>query len=485
MTKVGQNISHYTITGRLGQGGMGLVYEARDARLDRSVALKFLPDELLRSTAAKDRFHREARAASALSHPNICVVHDIGEHEGDPFIVMERLEGSTLERKLRNSALDATDLIGTAIQIAKGLEAAHSRGIIHRDIKPSNIFVTHDGFVKILDFGLAKLAKDRDIAPEDRPTELTGAGALLGTVKYLSPEQALNRPVDERSDLFSLGLVFYQMATGEHPFEEDSSVGTINALINKEPPPIEQKSGEVPTGFVRILNRLLAKNPDKRYQSASELLKDLEAISSGGTVAGTRLALNFNPRVLFPVLTIVTITLLAFLSAPWWNSPPPSSKPTLNRLVLLPLSYEGPPDRSNVATMLPALVHESLRSQNGLEIVSFDTSRSYAPDEEYALVAKELGADWVLRGRLEIDREEYVSSWELLGPGETVHWDEVRRGDVSEIFSAAEFASGEIGRTLGEIHSDSTDSARRSPEAIRSYLLGKSYLAGWDVEHSY
>jgi len=464
---------------------MGLVYEAKDARLDRSVALKFLPDELLRSTAAKDRFHREARAASALSHPNICVVHDIGEHEGDPFIVMERLEGSTLDKKISNSALDATDLIGTAIQIAKGLEAAHSRGIIHRDIKPSNIFVTHNGFVKILDFGLAKLAKDREIAPEDRPTELTGAGTLLGTVKYLSPEQALNRPVDERSDLFSLGLVFYQMATGEHPFEEDSSMGTINALINKEPPPVEQKTGEVPTDFVRILNRLLAKDPDERYQSASELLRDLEAIFSGGRIAGPRLTERFNPRIFLPVLTVVTITLLAFFSAPWWKSPPSSSEPTLNRMVLLPLSYEGPPDRSNVATMLPALVHESLRSQNDLEIVSFDTSRSYAPDEEYALVATELSADWVLKGRLDVDREEYVSSWELLGPGETVHWDEVRRGDVSEIFSAAEFASDAVRRTFGEFDSVSTDSTRRSAEAIRSYLLGKSYLDGWDVEHSY
>jgi len=248
---------------------MGLIYEAKDTRLDRSVALKFLPDELLRSTAAKDRFQREARAASALSHPNICVVHDIGEHEGDPFMVMERLEGSTLDEKIRSSSLDTKELIDTSIQIAKGLEAAHSRGIIHRDIKPSNIFVTHDGFVKILDFGLAKLAKNQDVAPEDRPTELTGAGSLLGTVKYLSPEQALNRPVDQRSDLFSLGLVFYQMATGEHPFEEDTSVGTINALINKEPPPVEQKTGRVPTGFVRIVNRLLAKDPDDRYQNAN------------------------------------------------------------------------------------------------------------------------------------------------------------------------------------------------------------------------
>jgi non-specific serine/threonine protein kinase len=486
VTKVGQTISHYKITGTLGRGGMGLVYEAKDTRLDRSVALKFLPDELLNSTGAKDRFQREARAASALSHPNICIVHDIGEHGGDPFMVMERLEGSTLDEKIENSYFDAKDLINTATQIATGLEAAHSRGVIHRDIKPSNIFVTRDGFVKILDFGLAKLDEHHDVPPEDRPTELTGAGALLGTVKYLSPEQALNRPVDERSDLFSLGLVYYQMATGQHPFEEDSSVGTINALINKEPAPIQQRTGVVPTGFVRIVNRLLAKNPDDRYQSASELLKDLESVASGRRVSGTWFRVPFALRNLYPVLTVVAITLLAFWLALWWTPPPPASTSNdLNRLALLPLSYEGPPEKANVATMLPALLYESLRSNSGLETVSFDTSRSYAPEEEYAIVAKELGADWVLKGGLEIDGSEYAATWELLGPGKTVHWDEVRRGDLNEIFSVAQFASGEIGRTLGEFDSNSENSTRPNSNAIRFYLLGKSYLDGWDVEHSY
>jgi serine/threonine protein kinase/tetratricopeptide (TPR) repeat protein len=486
VTKIGQTISHYKITGTLGRGGMGLIYEAKDTRLDRSVALKFLPDELLSSTAAKDRFQREARAASALSHPNICIVHDMGEHDGDPFMVMERLEGSTLDEKIGSSSFDTKDLIDAAIQIAKGLEAAHSRGILHRDIKPSNIFITRDGFVKILDFGLAKLNKHQEVAPEDRPTELTGVGALLGTVKYLSPEQALNRRVDERSDLFSLGLVYYQMATGHHPFEEDSSVGIINALINKEPIPIKQRTGDVPAGFVRIVNRLLAKNPEERYQSASDLLEDLEAVSSGRRVSETWLGVLFDPRNLFPIFTIITITALALWLALWWTPVPPASTPiNWNRLVLLPLSYEGPPEKANVATMLPALLYESLRSNSGLETVSFDTSRSYAPEVEYTLVAKELGADWVLKGSLEIDGSEYAANWELLGPGKTVHWDEVRRGDVSEIFSAAELASREISQTLGEFDSSSEDSSRPSSDAVRSYLVGKSYLEGWDVEHSY
>lgn len=485
MTRIGQTISHYTITGELGKGGMGLVYEARDTRLGRIVALKFLPEERLRSTEARDRFQREARAASALNHPNICVVHDVGEYEGNPFIVMERLEGATLDGKICDGPIAFEDLIDTAIQITKGLQAAHSRGIIHRDIKPSNIFITEDGFAKILDFGLAKRGENPEVAPEDRPTELTKTGAMIGTVKYLSPEQALNRRVDQRSDLFSLGLVFYQMATGEHPFDEDSTAGVINALLNKEPAPLKEKVRTFPASFAGIIRRLLAKDPEERYQSAADLLRDLEIVRVGGKVSKPALGVRSLPRFLIPAFAVTVTSILIILLLLWPGSAPLSSRSELTRLVLLPLSYHGPAEKSNLATMLPALLYESLRPQETIELVSFDTSRSYDPEADYAVVAEELSADWVLRGNLEVDKTSYTASWELLGPGQTSHWDGERRGDLVEIFSATEYAGTEISRTLGRLGPSSGDASRLSTEAIRSYLLGKSHLEGWDVEHNY
>ncbi len=276
---IGARISHYKIVSALGSGGMGSVYQAEDLRLGRFVALKFLPEEFAADASTKARFHREARAASALNHPNICTIYEIGEEDHKSFIAMECLEGATLRRVLETGPLTLDRLLDIAVDISKGLDAAHSKGVIHRDIKPANIFVTDSGAAKILDFGLAKVTPyDGGAGPVD---SFTTGPTLLGTVQYMSPEQALGKPVDARSDLFSFGILLYEMATGMLPFRGDSSPAILVSIIHDAPaPPLRLNSG-LPKGLARIITRCLEKSPDRRYQTAAELRADLVAVSRG------------------------------------------------------------------------------------------------------------------------------------------------------------------------------------------------------------
>ena len=351
----GQTISHYRVLEQISSGGMGVVYKAEDTRLGRFVAIKFVRDEILDDAAARGRFKREALAVATLHHPNICPFFDFGEHQGQPFLVTEYLEGETLDARIARGPLLLEDILDFATQVAEALKTAHGKGFIHRDIKPSNIFVTRDGEVKLLDFGLAKPVGWDPSLGASVPT-LTAAGTFAGTIPYMSPEQLQNKPVDSKTDFFSFGIVLYEMATGTRPFRGDSAAETIAAIQREDPEPLES-NGRLGRPFVRLVSKLLAKDPKERHSDAREVLADLTKIRSTPTIEdASRRYMPVAILILLMAVVLLSLIVAAPRIAALWG---PAEETAIESIAVLP--FENLSESDNLDLMTVAMTYELIK----------------------------------------------------------------------------------------------------------------------------
>jgi len=462
----GQTISHYRITEKLGQGGMGVVYKAEDIKLERTVALKFLPPHLSNQEEEKKRFIHEAKAASALEHNNICTIHEIDEtKDGQLFIVMSYLEGKTLREKIDVSPLKVDDAISIIIQTAEGLKLAHEKGIIHRDIKPANIFITNDGVVKILDFGLAK-AKGQ--------TQLTKMGSTLGTVDYMSPEQATGNTTDRRTDIWSLGVMFYEMITGQRPFEGEYEQAVIYSILNTEPESIP----EIDKRVQHIIRKALAKNPDDRYQNVGEIVEGLRKISQGGEVNGTQAKKSKLPWIVVAAV-VITIAVAIYLYRPSLKSAIETG--TTKTIAVLPFTDMSPnKDQEYFSDGISEELINTL-SRNPKLRVTARTSSFYfkGTNTDIKTIAQRLNVKHILEGSVRKSGNNLRISADLVNAEtEATLWSNTYDGTMNNIFALQDSISDNVAEALKAAllgKEAAKPEQNTDPEAYNNYLLGNHF----------
>jgi TolB-like protein/Tfp pilus assembly protein PilF len=397
----GTRLGPYEILAPVGAGGMGEVYRARDARLGRDVAIKVLPADLAADAERLKRFEREARATAALSHVNILAIHDVGTHEGVPYLVEELLEGESLRGRLTHGALPVAEAVEIATQVARGLAAAHGKHLVHRDLKPDNVFLTDDGTVKILDFGLAKLV---EVAPGEAdtlthaPTGATEFGRVLGTAAYMSPEQARGMPVDERSDIFALGVVLYEMLTGTRPFRGETATDTIAAILKEEPKPLPES---VPAAVQAVVTQCLAKRPDERLSSAHDLAVALRAHTTGEVpaTAAARVAFNRRRVIALGVIAVAALAVVSLLLVKLRPAVPKAGAGAAKKIVVLPFENLGAPEDAYFASGMAEEITSRLANVQGLGVISRTTAAQYEHTRKTVKqIGADLGVDYVLEG---------------------------------------------------------------------------------------
>jgi len=503
---IGKVISHYRVEELLGGGGMGVVYRAQDLRLGRNVAVKFLPPELVRDHEALERFQREARASSALNHPNICTIHEIDESEGHPFIVMEFLEGQTLKHLITGKPLPSTQILDITIQIAEALDAAHECGIIHRDLKPANIFLTRRGQTKVLDFGLAKLVRSPQRVAEEVGVStlqtltadgyLTSTGTALGTVAYMSPEQARGEELDLRSDLFSLGAVLYEMATGRLAFGMGTTAVVFEAILNRTPVPATRLNPDLLPDVGWIIAKLIEKDRRLRYQSAAELRADLRRVKRDSESSGVpALAMPEHPKSRWRSPTIIAVAgcallvvLLALAPRSWRERlSNVFAPPRIHSVAVLPfVNVSADPNIEYLADGVTEGIISSLSRVPELRVMARSTVFSFKGREVSAQkVGKELAVDAVLMGRIAQRGDTLTIQTDLVSVSDGSElWGGQYNRKVADLLSVQEDISNEIYDNLrpkltGQETPQLTKHYTENPEAYQLYLQGLYYWNKW------
>ncbi len=499
MLTPGTMISHYRIIEKIGAGGMGVVYKAEDTRLKRTVALKFLPPRFLCDADARARFEHEAQSASALNHPNITTIYEIDDAEGRCFIAMEYIGGKSIKCAVADGADSIDEILDLALQIGKGLDAAHRKDVVHRDIKSANIMVNDDGVVKIMDFGLAKLKG---------VTKLTKEGTTLGTLQYMSPEQVLGKGVDRRSDIFSLGVVLFEMITGRLPFGGDDEAALINSILNETPEPLARYKADVPEGLQRIVDKALAKDKEERYQHADEVVADLKREKRGSALTETtRMSAAVVPgeprkrllHILVPVAAACVIALLIFVFEPFRIEMGPEKQAIAEENSLAIMYFENladPEDTERTGKMVTALLITDLSESEYLEVVSrqrlFDILRALGKDDLKVIdasvaseVAEQAGVKWILTGNVFRTEPSIVLTSDIsdAASGKITASQRVTGEPDEDIFAVVDRLSKAIRDDMAlpeaagaEIDRPVADVTTRSPEAYRYYTEGVDFL---------